>query len=141
MVVRKWLSLAHVPSVPDVDNYLRDQHGHLGYAPNPGDFFELPAGGVATTQLACNKGATKWWASSEGRTDIRQGDYPCPNYPTSQFHVSLFRISMSVAIANLGETECVFQLLFIFIQIDLTSDNFCSQRKFLRSTCFPAGGR
>jgi len=63
-------------------------HGHLGYAPNPGDFFELPAGGNAVSQLACNKGATKWWATSEGSTDIRQGEYPCPGYPTSQFHTN-----------------------------------------------------
>ena len=65
-----------------------DQHGHLSYPPDPGYFFELPAGGVATSQLACNKGATKFWASSEGSTDIRQNGYPCPGYPTSQFHVS-----------------------------------------------------
>ena len=67
------------------------QHGHLGYPPPPDQFFELPAGGTAVSQLACNKGATIYWAESEGHTDIRQGDYPCPNYPTSQFHVSPFR--------------------------------------------------
>ncbi|KAF9647898.1 hypothetical protein BDM02DRAFT_3097345 [Thelephora ganbajun] len=66
-------------------------HGHLAHPPEPGNFFELPAGGVAVSQLACNKGATKWWAVSEGHTDIRQGDYPCPNSPLSEFHVSLFR--------------------------------------------------
>lgn len=63
-------------------------HGHLNFAPAPGNFFELPAGGTAMSQLACNKGATKWWAASEGTTDIRQGDYPCPGYPLSQFHTN-----------------------------------------------------
>jgi hypothetical protein len=63
-------------------------HGHLGQPPPPDQFFELPAGGTAVSQLACNKGATIYWAESDGHTDIRQGDYPCPNYPTSQFHTT-----------------------------------------------------
>lgn len=92
MVVRKWTLFHRV--APNSNNHPRYQHGHKGYPPNAGDFFELPAGGVANSQLACNKGATKWWASSEGTTDIRQGEYPCPGYPTSQFHVSsLFHFS------------------------------------------------
>lgn len=62
-------------------------HGHLDYPPNPGDFFELPAGQPATTELACNKGATSFFASSEGG-DIRQGDSPCPNSPTSAYHTN-----------------------------------------------------
>jgi hypothetical protein len=30
-------------------------HGHLGYPPNEGDVFELPAGGTVTAELACDK--------------------------------------------------------------------------------------
>lgn len=62
-------------------------HGHLDYPPNPGDFFELPAGKVATTEIACNKGATSFFASSEGG-DIRQDDSPCPNSPPSAYHTT-----------------------------------------------------
>jgi hypothetical protein len=63
-------------------------HGHLDYPPAAGKFFELPAGGTAMSQLACNTGATKFWADSDGTTDVRQGDYPCPGYPLSQFHTN-----------------------------------------------------
>ncbi|KAI0636238.1 hypothetical protein C8Q77DRAFT_1052406 [Trametes polyzona] len=62
-------------------------HGHLQYPPNPGDVFQLPAGKPATTELACNKGATTWFNSSEGG-DIRQGNSPCPNSPPSSFHTT-----------------------------------------------------
>ncbi|KAH8100774.1 hypothetical protein BXZ70DRAFT_971902 [Cristinia sonorae] len=62
-------------------------HGHLDYPPNPGDFFELPAGRVATAEVACHKGATTWFASSEG-PDIQQGDSPCPNSPMSAYHTN-----------------------------------------------------
>jgi hypothetical protein len=41
-------------------------HGHLGYPPHPGDLFKLPAGGRATAEIACHKGATSYWATSEG---------------------------------------------------------------------------
>lgn len=124
MVVRKSLSFDHFAPVPEANKYLRDQHGHLNYPPNPGNFFELPAGNGATTQLACNKGATKWWATSEGSTDIRQGEYPCPGYPTSQFHVSSFRTSIEVAMTDptpFGVTECVLNIYSSFAQIDLIS--------------------
>ncbi|KAI0349734.1 hypothetical protein OH77DRAFT_1440262 [Trametes cingulata] len=64
-------------------------HGHLDYPPNPGDIFELPAGKPATTEIACNKGATTWFNSSEGG-DIRQGDSPCPNSDPSAYHTTGF---------------------------------------------------
>lgn len=60
-------------------------HGHLDHPPNPGDFFELPAGRAATAELAINKGATSYFASSEGG-DIRQGNNPAPNSPLSAIH-------------------------------------------------------
>ncbi|THH29416.1 hypothetical protein EUX98_g4758 [Antrodiella citrinella] len=62
-------------------------HGHLDYPPNPGDYFELPAGQVATAEVACNKGATSYFASSEGG-DIRSADDPCPGSPTSAYHTT-----------------------------------------------------
>lgn len=74
--------------VAPLTDYTFDQwwfHGHLDHPPNPGDFFELPAGKPATTELACHKGATSYWNSSEGG-DIRQGDNPCPNSPLAAVH-------------------------------------------------------
>ncbi|CAL1716080.1 unnamed protein product [Somion occarium] len=62
-------------------------HGHLDHPPNPGDIFELPAGKAATTEIACNKGATSYFASSEGG-DIRSGDDPCPNRPSTEYHTN-----------------------------------------------------
>ena len=96
MVVRKLLS-HHMHAFPDVDHHTHDQHGHLDYPPEPGNFFELPAGGFAKSQLACNKGATKWRDPSEGRSNIRQGDSPCPG---SKFHVGLF-LSLRTLMTNL----------------------------------------
>jgi len=101
MVVRE-CSFHPVPSRSGAKNYSRDQHGHLKYEPEAGKFFELPAGGTAVSQLACNKGATKWWATSEGTTDIRQGGYPCPGYPLSQFHVSSFFEVIDTAVLTLA---------------------------------------
>lgn len=64
-------------------------HGHLDHPPNPGDIFELPAGQPATTELACNKGATSYFASSEGSTDVRGTENsPCPGMPISEFHTN-----------------------------------------------------
>ncbi|KAK7690987.1 hypothetical protein QCA50_006090 [Cerrena zonata] len=62
-------------------------HGHLDYLPHPGDIFNLPAGKPATTEIACNKGATSYFASSEGG-DIRNGDDPCPGSPPIMYHTT-----------------------------------------------------
>ena len=43
------------------------QHGHIGYPPNPGDFYELKAGGEVDAILSCDKGATVYYNSSQGR--------------------------------------------------------------------------
>ena len=69
-------------------NYTFDQwwfHGHMQHPPNAGDVFELPAGKPATTEIACDKGATSFFASSPGG-DVRQGDNPCPNSPLAAIH-------------------------------------------------------
>ncbi|KAH9902607.1 hypothetical protein C8Q73DRAFT_11878 [Cubamyces lactineus] len=79
-------------------------HGHLDYPPNPGDFFELPAGKPATTEIACNKGATTWFNSSEGG-DIRQGDNVCPNSPTSEYHTTGFSDLKGCALAIAYESD------------------------------------
>ncbi|KAI0078821.1 hypothetical protein K474DRAFT_812386 [Panus rudis PR-1116 ss-1] len=62
-------------------------HGHLDYPPHPGDIFELPAGKPATTEIGCNKGATSFFASSEGG-DIRSANDPCPGSPPSEYHTT-----------------------------------------------------
>ena len=62
-------------------------HGHLAYPPHPEDVFELPAGTNVTTQIGCNKGATDYFASSDGG-DIRNGNDPCPGSPTSEYHTT-----------------------------------------------------
>lgn len=81
--------------VAPLTNYTFDQwwfHGHLDHPPNPGDIFDLPAGGTATTEIACNKGATTYFASSEGG-DIRNPDKPndpCPGSQSSEYHTTGF---------------------------------------------------
>lgn len=65
-------------------------HGHLGHPPNPGDIFNLPAGQPATAEIACNKGATSFFASSDGG-DIRNSSNPndpCPGSPSSEYHTT-----------------------------------------------------
>jgi len=65
-------------------------HGHLDYPPHKEDVFELPAGQKVTSQLACNKGATTFYASSEGGNiqDPNNPNTPCPSSPTSEFHTT-----------------------------------------------------
>ncbi|KAI1797408.1 hypothetical protein LXA43DRAFT_878023 [Ganoderma leucocontextum] len=84
-------------------------HGHLDYPPNPGDFFELPAGKPATTEIACNKGLTSYWASSEGHTDVSQGDNPCPSsdgsFPSGAMHTTGFDDLKGCALAIAYESD------------------------------------
>ena len=65
-------------------------HNHLAYPPHPEDVFELPAGQNATLQVACDKGATTYYASSEGG-NIQDPNSPndvCPGAPTSEYHTT-----------------------------------------------------
>lgn len=65
-------------------------HNHLDFPPHDGDIFELPAGKPATAEIACNKGATSFFASSEGG-DIRDKNNPnnvCPNSSSEAYHTS-----------------------------------------------------
>ncbi|KZT57664.1 hypothetical protein CALCODRAFT_482994 [Calocera cornea HHB12733] len=60
-------------------------HGHIDLPPNDGDVLELPAGGKFLVQMACDKGATDYYASSDGG-DIRDGDWPCPGATSDEWH-------------------------------------------------------
>ncbi|KAF9238557.1 hypothetical protein BU15DRAFT_75246 [Melanogaster broomeanus] len=65
-------------------------HNHLSYPPHAQDVFELPAGNSATAEIACNKGATTYFASSEGG-DVEDPNNPndvCPGSPTSEYHTT-----------------------------------------------------
>ncbi|KAH9917023.1 uncharacterized protein B0H18DRAFT_1036276 [Fomitopsis serialis] len=78
--------------VAPLTEYTFDQwwfHGHLDYPPNDGDIFELPAGQPVTTQVACDKGATTFFASDPGG-NIQNGDDPCPGSPPSEYHTTGF---------------------------------------------------
>ena len=78
--------------VSPLQEYTFDQwwfHGHLDYPPNEGDIFELPAGQPVTTQVACDKGATTFFASDPGG-NIQDGDNPCPGSPIAAIHTTGF---------------------------------------------------
>lgn len=62
-------------------------HGHLGYPPHPQDVFELPAGQNVTAEIACDKGATTFYPSSQGG-NVQQGNNVCPNSPMSAYHTT-----------------------------------------------------
>ncbi|KAG8713073.1 hypothetical protein FRC08_013732 [Ceratobasidium sp. 394] len=62
-------------------------HGHMDHPPNKGDVFELPAGQTVTTEIACTKAATSYFASGEGG-DFRDGNNVCPNAPMAAFHTN-----------------------------------------------------
>ncbi|KAF7977165.1 hypothetical protein HWV62_4595 [Athelia sp. TMB] len=85
-------------------NYTFEQwwfHGHLDYPPNDGDIFELPAGQNAIAELACDKGATDFFAT-DGGGDIRDPNdeqNPCPGSPISEFHTTGIEDSKGCALA------------------------------------------
>jgi len=62
-------------------------HGHLDQPPHPDSVFELPAGGTATTELACDKDATSWWPSGPGGNQ-QNGNDPCPGPPSKMIHTN-----------------------------------------------------
>jgi len=118
----------HVPPVPHSNHCLRHQHEHLDYPPPEGRFFELPAGGPAVAQLACNMGATDFWRDSPGTTDIRtpDDDSPCPNSGTTAYHVSLFR-PLFVVMADFsfpGAIEYVMRYFLLLSGLTLTFQYF-----------------
>ncbi|KAH9945439.1 uncharacterized protein BXZ73DRAFT_96427 [Epithele typhae] len=63
-------------------------HGHKDYPPDAGAFFELPANGRVNTELSCDKGATSWYASSQGGNVGYGSNSPCPGAQTSAFHTT-----------------------------------------------------
>lgn len=62
-------------------------HGHMENPPNQGDVFALPAGQTVTTEIACTKAATSFFASGQGG-DIRDGNSVCPDSPMAAFHTN-----------------------------------------------------
>ncbi|KAH8100765.1 hypothetical protein BXZ70DRAFT_126304 [Cristinia sonorae] len=63
-------------------------HNHLDHPPNPGDFFELPAGGVAHSQISCDKGSTSYFASSPGGKAGYPTNDVCVGQPMSAYHTN-----------------------------------------------------
>ncbi|QRV74901.1 hypothetical protein RhiJN_02916 [Ceratobasidium sp. AG-Ba] len=62
-------------------------HGHMDHPPNKGDVFELPAGQTVTTEIACTKAATSYFASGQGG-DVRDGNNVCPDSRMAAFHTN-----------------------------------------------------
>lgn len=77
-------------------NYTFDQwwfHGHLNFPPHPEDVFELQVGQNVTTELACTKAATTFFATGEPDDggNIQNPDAPndpCPGSPMSEYHTT-----------------------------------------------------
>ncbi|KAI0694646.1 hypothetical protein C8T65DRAFT_666395 [Cerioporus squamosus] len=86
-------------------------HNHTKYPPNPGDFFELPAGQAATTELACDKSVTSFFASKkeDNGTDLQSGNDPCPSsdgsFPNGSMHTTGFNDLKGCALAIAYESD------------------------------------
>ena len=82
-------------------------HGHLDHPPNPGDFFELHPGQPATTELACHKAQTSYFASSESPVDLRDGNNPCTgsSFPDGAMHTLGFDDLTGCALAIAYESD------------------------------------
>ena len=86
-------------------------HGHLNYPPNPGDFFELPVGQAATTELACDKSHTSFFASKaeDSGFDLQSGNDPCPAdgtpFPNPAMHTNGFNDLKGCALAIAYESD------------------------------------
>jgi hypothetical protein len=78
-------------------------HNHLDNPPKDGEFFELPAGGTSTAELACTKAATSFFDAASGG-DIRGQNGaslndPCPGSPMSEWHSTGIDDSTGCALA------------------------------------------
>jgi hypothetical protein len=80
-------------------------HNHLDHPPAEGQFFELPAGGSNTAELACTKDATSFFdVGQDDGGDIRGQDGaslddPCPGSDRSLWHTSGLNDSTGCALA------------------------------------------
>ena len=74
------------------------KHNHLAYPPPPNTFMDLPAGRPVTTEVACDKGATSFFASSQGG-NIQSGNNPCPGSPITAVHTNNFEDLRGCALA------------------------------------------
>ncbi|KAE9388288.1 hypothetical protein BT96DRAFT_927191 [Gymnopus androsaceus JB14] len=78
--------------VSPLTNYTFDEwwfHGHLDFPPHASDVLQLPVNQSITTEIACDKGATSFFASNPGG-DIQDGDNVCPGSPIAEFHTTGF---------------------------------------------------
>ena len=54
-------------------------HGLLGDPPAKDAIFQLPVGKTTNVETVCDKGASSYWNTSAGHTNVQTGDqnYPC----------------------------------------------------------------
>lgn len=82
-------------------------HGHMDQPPPPGEFYELRPGQPATAELACDKGQTSYWNTSDGHTDLRDGNNPCrdTSFPSGSMHTTGFDDLTGCALAIAYESD------------------------------------
>ncbi|KAF8606538.1 hypothetical protein BDV93DRAFT_520823 [Ceratobasidium sp. AG-I] len=76
-----------VDPLRDLDFKTWWMHGYMEHPPNKGDVFALPAGQTVTTEIACTKDATSFFASGQGG-DVRDGNNVCPKSKMEVFHTN-----------------------------------------------------
>jgi len=91
-------------------------HGLLSDPPEPDAILQMPVGQTTVVETVCDKGASTWWNTSAGHSNVQTGDqnYPCPGYPTSQFHTN--------GIDDLG--GCAISIAYKSDVNDVTPDDF-----------------
>ena len=54
-------------------------HGLLSDAPEPDAILQMPVGQTTVVETVCDKGASTWWNTSAGHSNVQTGDqnYPC----------------------------------------------------------------
>lgn len=106
------------PVIPLMDRTFKDWwfHGLLGDPPAKDAIFQMPVGQTTMVETVCDKGASSYWNTSAGHTNVQTGDqnYPCPGYPLSQFHTN--------GIDDLG--GCALSIAYKSDVNDVTPDDF-----------------
>jgi hypothetical protein len=80
-------------------------HNHLDFPPAEGQFFDLPAGGSSTAEVACTKSATSFFdVGKDDGGDIRGQNGaslndPCPGSPSSEWHTNGINDTTGCALA------------------------------------------
>ncbi|KAI0775242.1 hypothetical protein BD413DRAFT_611566 [Trametes elegans] len=102
-------------------------HGHTQYPPNDGDVFELPAGGLAHAYISCDKGATPFYASSQGGAVGYGSNEACPGAPPSAIHATGLDDSIkgtALSIAYKSDIETIRPEDFTVFSVNHTSPWF-----------------